>query len=170
MAASAERRVQVIFGPEPDEERDGPVIPPWVAASADCSGNYGRRDTMWWEVEDTERRTVPDVDGVRESFPNSVTVETPVRDNDRDIALDFIAISLAQHLHELLEWVQVDGKRIALPHPENSMVTDLIPDRDANGKIDAWGYWDWSITKMRSVVNAYCRRYPPSKEDTLHDR
>lgn len=147
-------------------KRGGPrptfTVPPWIDVSIDLG--FGLVGVARWELEDTETPLVPNSanpDGPL--FPNRVGADLPMRESDRDFALDYIALSLAQHLHELLEWVTVDGKKLAIAHPEDDMWDELIPDRDADDNSDPYGYWNWSTEKMRSVVNAYCRRYPVSK-------
>jgi hypothetical protein len=148
--------------------RSGPEIPPWLEARAAGDMEDDQKiPYFWWEIHDIVTERITNAYDTEETIRNYVTAETRTPDSDIELAIDFIAIFLSWQLHEMFEWVKVDGKRIASPHPETWSKTELIPDKTPNGEIDKFGYWNWSIDELRKVVKSYCQRYPTKNEEAV---
>lgn len=70
------------------------------------------------------------------------------RGDPHRVARALIVTETIQALHEAMEWVTVDGRRLADPHP----VTE-------DGREDN-AMWDWLVEQVGGVLDAYAARYP----------
>ena len=62
-----------------------------------------------------------------------------------DPGIQAAAMYVASHLHEAIEWIQVDGKPIAQAHPSRRKESEM---------------WKWLQQKMYELVDEYCQRWP----------
>lgn len=66
-----------------------------------------------------------------------------------DAARHVAAAALAATLHEALEWVTVDGRRLADPHP-------------SIGHGEGEDQWTWMLDRMLDVLDEYEAKWPAS--------
>lgn len=80
----------------------------------------------------------------RDTFPHGISLEFG-RDitAPEDTAHALVVADTIQAFHEALEWVTVDGQRLADPHPERE--DDM---------------WDWLVTQISRVAHEYAQRWP----------
>jgi hypothetical protein len=82
--------------------------------------------------------------GDRATFPHGISLDFKHDLTDpHTLARAFVVAETIQALHEALEWVTVDGHRIADPHP-----------------VDEDHVWDWLVTEVGRLVDTYAQRWP----------
>lgn len=69
-------------------------------------------------------------------------------DSVEDAARAVIAGTLAATFHEAIEWVTVDGQRVANPHPAGDK------------------QWEWVMERMLEIVDNYADKWPAPNEET----
>lgn len=78
-----------------------------------------------------------------ERWGDGITLNVPTPTNDRDLAISLATCRAVSEFHETLEWVMVNGERLADGHPE-----------------DEGEMWDWLADKIRNLYLEYIERYP----------
>jgi len=86
---------------------------------------------------------VPDAYGSCFGFPNGISLDVPKRESEIDIAIDLWAARATSEFHEILEFMQLNGERLAIPHPK--------PEEEM---------WKWVYGRMRRLAVDYMKRYP----------
>lgn len=88
----------------------------------------------------------------RETFPHGIDLEVPEQlDSPAAVARALTIADISQHVHETLEWVKVDGRRLADPHPGGD-------SEDA--------MWDWLTEQVADLIDAYAARWPAADVST----
>jgi hypothetical protein len=75
-------------------------------------------------------------------FPGGLSFQFAEPYTPDHVAEQIVAALAASGLHEGLEWVMIDGERLAEPHPMNE---DEM--------------WDWLMERMTALVQEYRERY-----------
>lgn len=90
--------------------------------------------------------TVPGAPG---SFPHGIELEfgRDLRD-PVELAKALVVAETTQAFHEALEWVTVDGRRVADPHPQG------------DDGAERYEMWDWLRAQLDDVLGRYRERYP----------
>jgi hypothetical protein len=86
----------------------------------------------------------PDVEVEGELVAGGVSAYIPDTPRSRNgLAVDIMTALTVRAFHEAVEWVKVDGLRLANPHPE---ATDYM--------------WEWLASRLREVVEEYINAFP----------
>lgn len=80
-------------------------------------------------------------------FPGGLAADVPGPHTPESWAVHLVASLAVAGLHEALEWVKVDGRRLADPHPQ-----------------DEEEMWEWVIRQATCLVRDYMNRYPAEGE------
>ena len=83
-----------------------------------------------------------------ELFPSGLSFELKAPFTSDHIAEQLVAALAAGALHEGLEWILVEGRRLAEPHP---------PEENLLGEDNLW---DWLVGEIVTLVREYRKRYP----------
>jgi hypothetical protein len=81
-------------------------------------------------------------------FPGGIhdmEVDPSLLGDDRALVIEIVTLLGAAQVHEALEWVRVDGRRICEPHPDDDGPT-----------------WDLFVTGIRQLVREFVATYPLS--------
>ena len=87
----------------------------------------------------------------QEEWGDGIELEMPPPKDDLDLAAALITMRATSEFHEAFEWITLNGKHLADPHPD-------ADSSKPNGV--RWECWDWLSTEMRSLVDRYIERYP----------
>lgn len=85
-------------------------------------------------------------------FPSGLDIECQARASvdPKVMARSIIAALAVGALHEGLEWVMVDGQRLAEPHPDYNNNDPQV--------------WDWLYDRMMRLISDYEKRWPAAEE------
>jgi hypothetical protein len=133
--------------PETDELLKRVSLPPGVTVEDDYNAE-GSPKTEFLVVSCEPERILCPYTG--RSFFNKINLEFKRSRTPRQLAENVVVALVVQQLHEALEWVKVDGERLADPHPENR-------DEDP---ADLDELWNTLCSDVRRVLRRYARRYP----------
>jgi hypothetical protein len=86
-------------------------------------------------------------------FPSGLAFDLEEPHTPDHIAEQLVAALAVGALHEGIEWVHINGDRLAEPHP-------------ADEHEESGGLWDWLMSEMVPIVQEYRKRYPLERDQT----
>lgn len=82
----------------------------------------------------------------KRTFPNSIYLDLGIDlPTHESVAVEIWAARAVSEFHEILEFIEVDGQRLAEPHPGGWTETEM---------------WAWLHECMSALATEYIKRYP----------